>query len=498
MPRARSTSPRAARPSGNTGNTSGIGFKVGSSASQDLLDFIVCFEALSEQGPEGDALREKSFLSADPNGNGLCSLAELETFVLKELIKKYPKTKKGQPKHPMDHGSDLFIAFRPCYIRAFTDAKDYSADHGEVIDGTKNATADDFVSKPEFRLFNAYLCIYATMFDAFSKIDGGGAGRTKTDDRKIDLMEWLAGYHECEDYGFVALRFISKGDESAAKLFDKIDDNGGGTILLDEWCNFLKDAEIKAGTPLGATLAEDEEGGVGKAWAAPTGLKAVPLRVKAPKGFRASTDDVKARAAAVASREKEAAARIEAAAEAKAAASKKALASGTGAAPPDASAQRVRDEARQRNAAWKTKDAAASAAASRAAMSPLSEEGAVSSLLGYELNLQEKDAIKGVDRHVDKSRALLEKVEEGKRRRREEDAARAATKAAAAAAEAEANAEVARAAAWAAATAPPPAKQTTVTGASATLPTAAGASPIQKRKLFSRWGLRGGNGGSSI
>jgi Ca2+-binding EF-hand superfamily protein len=478
-----------------------MGFKVGSSATKDLLDFISCFEALSEQGPEGDALRDKAFKSADPNGNGLCSLAELETFVLKELIKKYPKTKKGQPNHPMDRGSDLFIAFRPCYIRAFTDAKDFSADFGDVIEGTKKSTADDFVSKPEFRLFNAYLCIYATMFDAFAKIDGGGAGRTKTDDRKIDLSEWLAGYHDCEDYGFVALRFINRGDDSAVKLFERIDDNSSGTIMLDEWCDFLKAAEIKAGTALGATLAEDEEGGIGKQWVAPSGAAPVPLRVKAPKGFKASTDDIKARKAAVTQKEKETAARIEAAAEAKAAAAKRALMHGNIAAPAaDPSSNKVREDALKRNAEWKRKEAAAAAEAQRDVMSPLSEEGAVSSLLVYDLSIHEKDAIKGVDKYVDKSRALLERVEAGKRRRREEEAAKAAAKAKQAAAEAEADAEVERAVAWAAATAAPsPPKQAkSPPAAAATSKGGPAKSPIQKRKLFSRWGLRGGNAGSSV
>ena len=58
---------------------------------------------------------------------------------------------------------------RPCsfpvfvFIRAFNDAKDYKKDDGKVLDGTKSSTADDFVSKGEFRFLNAYLCIYAAM-----------------------------------------------------------------------------------------------------------------------------------------------------------------------------------------------------------------------------------------------------------------------------------------------------------------------------------------------
>jgi hypothetical protein len=107
----------------------------------------------------GEALRKSGFTLADPNGNGLCSLAELEGFVLKALLAKFPKTAgKGG-----DRGRDLFDAFRPCYIRAFSDAKDYKADTGKVISGTKKATADDFVSKGEFRFFCAYVCIYGAM-----------------------------------------------------------------------------------------------------------------------------------------------------------------------------------------------------------------------------------------------------------------------------------------------------------------------------------------------
>ena len=100
------------------------------------------------------ALRAKGFKLADPNGNGLCSLAETEGFILQTLIGAHPKDDKGR---------DLFDAFRPCYIRAFNDAKDYKADSGVVLEGTKSATADDFVSKGEFRLLCAYLCIYGAM-----------------------------------------------------------------------------------------------------------------------------------------------------------------------------------------------------------------------------------------------------------------------------------------------------------------------------------------------
>ena len=78
--------------------------------------------------------------------------------MLSSLLAKYPKDKKKVEK-----GRDLWELYRPSYIRAFNDAKDYKADTGKLIEGTKSSTADDFVSKGEFRLFCSYLCIYASM-----------------------------------------------------------------------------------------------------------------------------------------------------------------------------------------------------------------------------------------------------------------------------------------------------------------------------------------------
>jgi hypothetical protein len=68
------------------------GLSVGKSASKDLFDFMKVFALYAEKDSAGVALREGGFKMADPNGNGLCSLAELEGFVLKSLVKAYPKT----------------------------------------------------------------------------------------------------------------------------------------------------------------------------------------------------------------------------------------------------------------------------------------------------------------------------------------------------------------------------------------------------------------------
>jgi len=192
---------------------------------------------------------------------GLCSLAELEAFVLKALLQKYPKTGKG--KDMKTPGQDIFKEFRPCYVRAFSDAKDYKADTGEVLDGLATATQDDYVSWEEFRLFCCYLIIYGAMFDAFAKVDGGGSGRGASDNKRIELDEWMAGWKGVRGHGFVALAAVTTTEE-AAEVFSKMDDNGGGVVLLDEWCYFLKSAEVAANTSVGILLAMEEPEAAGE------------------------------------------------------------------------------------------------------------------------------------------------------------------------------------------------------------------------------------------
>ena len=82
-------------------------------------------------------------------------------------------------------------------------------------------------------MLNAYLCIYAAMYDAYAKIDGGGAGRDAGDDLRIEETEWMAGYKNVEGYNFVGLSL--KDDDEAKATFKRMDHNGGGVVLLDEW-----------------------------------------------------------------------------------------------------------------------------------------------------------------------------------------------------------------------------------------------------------------------
>jgi hypothetical protein len=100
-------------------------------------------------------------------------------------------------------------------------------------------------------------------FDAFSKIDGGGAGRDAGDDRRVDLDEWMHGYKGVASHGLVALAHLAN-DKLAEAAFRAMDGNGGGVVLLGEFCDYVKAAEVAAHTCVGRDLAEDEHGGVGK------------------------------------------------------------------------------------------------------------------------------------------------------------------------------------------------------------------------------------------
>ena len=59
-----------------------------------LEKFMAVFAPMSEKTDSGARLRKEGFKYADPNGNGLCSMAEIENFISQSLFKAYPKSPK--------------------------------------------------------------------------------------------------------------------------------------------------------------------------------------------------------------------------------------------------------------------------------------------------------------------------------------------------------------------------------------------------------------------
>ena len=149
----------------------------------------------------------------------------------------------------------IWKRYRPCYIRAFNDANDIAGEKG--LKGSTTTTTDSYVTRGEFRLLCAYLCIYATMFEAFSMLDGkvptGDDGDISDDDRRLSKEEFTGGWEKIQGkFGFAAIQNMEVGD---GKVFDAIDADGKGMVLLKEWCAWLEKGEQEAGTAIGQALS---------------------------------------------------------------------------------------------------------------------------------------------------------------------------------------------------------------------------------------------------
>lgn len=217
---------------------------IGHNGTDALKDFVMAFEPFEAKTDEASKLRKDAFRNADSNGSGYCSLAEMEVFIQSALRDRYEGGKDA----------DLFDRFRPSYLYAFKSAKLIVKTDGSVLGGMKTATADDYVSFAEFRLFTIFLRIFASMFSIFITVDGGGEGRSKDDDARISLDEFMASYEESKAHGFEAFKDVNS-DEDAKNLFEKIDVNGGGFILFSELADYLKTIEIEKGTQMGLLLS---------------------------------------------------------------------------------------------------------------------------------------------------------------------------------------------------------------------------------------------------
>ena len=219
--------------------------------SSSLGKFIDAFSSMADKSGPAKGARAQAWMGADPNGNGYVSLAELCGWVKKALMFMYGN----------DEGDTLYKRYYPSYIRAFNDAKDIDKRKSKV----EGVNADDYLTRNEFRLCCAYLCLYSMMFDAFSLVDGNQEGghdgdeyKDAHDDRKITLEELKSGYQKVQaaGYGFVGLNELDEaGIEST---FKEMDANGKGAVLLKEWCEWIEKKEKSHGTEWGKTLGAGE------------------------------------------------------------------------------------------------------------------------------------------------------------------------------------------------------------------------------------------------
>lgn len=219
--------------------------------ADSLKQFIATFQPFSVPGAEARSVRSVTWRSCDKNGNGMCSLAEVDGWIKDVLQDSFGKN---------DDYLIIWKRFRPCYIRAFNDANDIAGEKG--LKGSTTTTTDSYVTKAEFRLFCAYLCIYATMFEAFSMLDGkvptGDDGDISDDDRRLTMEEFTSGWEKISGkFGFQALAHVADPEQEGTPedVFKVIDADGKGMVLLNEWCAWLEKGEIEAATDIGKALA---------------------------------------------------------------------------------------------------------------------------------------------------------------------------------------------------------------------------------------------------
>ena len=141
--------------------------------------------------------RNQIWRGIDVNGNGYLSLAEIDKG-LRDILRL-----------------DEIFDCKPAIMRAFMAAKNAVK--------TKSSHGPDYVERAEFRLLLLYLQQYFEYYQAFSKVD-------KNNDRKIEINEFLQAVPLME-------KWMGKIGNPSAE-FSKIDANGGGVILFDEFCQW--------------------------------------------------------------------------------------------------------------------------------------------------------------------------------------------------------------------------------------------------------------------
>jgi len=158
-----------------------------------------------ERDDEQKARRKDMFSQFDPNGNGILSLAEIDK-AMRDVLQ-----------------CDTLFDAKPAIMRAFQSAKTVSK---KALTHQGKDLSDDYISFPEFRFFLKALRMYFEYMIAFQRADADS-------DKRINLAEFEAAKDTVNKW----LKDEHKIHDMAAE-FKKIDKNGGGIILFDEFCEW--------------------------------------------------------------------------------------------------------------------------------------------------------------------------------------------------------------------------------------------------------------------
>ena len=158
------------------------------------------FDALDQQIQHvvsNKAELKRLWAACDFNGNGMCSLAEIDKMVLEQypalhhpraLIRAYKKATAGDPTR------------------------------------TYKGKGDSFIQRQEFICLLKNIVYFNRVFAVFEAIDTG-------DDHRIDANEFKRG---------LPMLGLHLSAHDAEATFRQIDRDGGGQILFEEFCSWLE------------------------------------------------------------------------------------------------------------------------------------------------------------------------------------------------------------------------------------------------------------------
>jgi len=159
--------------------------------------------------PASKSARNRLFSRFDPNGNGVLSLAEVDRGMKRVLH--------------FGGASECTSAIN----RAFHAARDFAP--------PVTSFSNDYIDKNEFRVLLIYLKHYIELWEHFSAIDTSGDGRVR-------LREFQAALPLFRRWG---LKEASTWDAKPEAAFSKLDYNGGGVVLFDEFADFCLRAGMR-------------------------------------------------------------------------------------------------------------------------------------------------------------------------------------------------------------------------------------------------------------
>lgn len=154
------------------------------------------------KNPEEYARRSELWKSIDVNGNGYVSVAELDKGLADAI-----------------NNLEIFKT-KAVILRAHTAAKNKVK--------TKGTHGADYVERCEFRLVLVYLRQYFEYWVAFKRVDDDS-------DSRISLEEFVDAREEIEKW---------VGPIEPEETFKKIDTNGGGKILFNEFVEWAIQANL--------------------------------------------------------------------------------------------------------------------------------------------------------------------------------------------------------------------------------------------------------------